>query len=135
MSTTTYINKPILTARDAIASHVRWKITLLLAIRMREPLSSRATHSIQNPAECSIRQWLLSSHTQNLRGTPEHAAVLDRHQQFHIEMQHIATLINDAQYEAAEILLNAPGFQKASNAVANALMCLGRLSSAKFSLK
>jgi len=45
------------------ASHVRWKITLLLAARMREPLSERATRSIQHPEECAIRKWLLSEHT------------------------------------------------------------------------
>ena len=31
MSSIPFIAKPILTPRDAIASHVRWKITLLMA--------------------------------------------------------------------------------------------------------
>jgi methyl-accepting chemotaxis protein len=120
-----YINKPILTARDAIASHVRWKITLLMATRMREPLSQRATHAIQHTEECSISKWLLSRHTLHLRGTPEYRAVLDRHAEFHREMQAIARLINAADYASAERLLNAPAaFQLASIAVANAIMAL-----------
>jgi hypothetical protein len=123
-----YIAKPILTSRDAIASHVRWKITLLMAARMREPLSARATRSIQHPEECSIHQWLHSRHTLYLRGTPEYLAVLDRHTRFHREMQSIARLINSGDYAAAERLLNAPAaFQKASIAMASALMALDRI--------
>src|SRR5271156_131784 len=120
-----YLNKPIVTARDAIASHVRWKITLLMATRMREPLSERATRSIHHPDECSIRQWLLSGHTLHLRRTPEYRTVLDRHAEFHREMQAIATLINAGDFAPAERLLKTPGsFEKASLAVANAIMAL-----------
>jgi hypothetical protein len=127
-----YRNKPIVTARDAIASHVRWKITLLTATRMREPLSERATHSIQHPDECSIHQWLVSQHTLHLRGAPEYRAVLDRHVEFHREMQAIARLINAAEYTTAERLLNSPaGFQHASIAVANAIMALERIPAGK----
>jgi len=86
VSSIPFIAKPILTPRDAIASHVRWKITLLMAARMREPLSDRATHSVQHPNECSIRRWLLSQYTLHLRQTSEYLAVLHWHQEFHREM-------------------------------------------------
>ena len=46
MRSTPYIAKPVLTERDAIASHMRWRITLLLAARMHEPLTDRATRTI-----------------------------------------------------------------------------------------
>ena len=125
-----YIAKPVLTARDAIASHVRWKITLLTAARMHEPLSQRANHSIQHPEECSIGQWLLSRYMVHLRGTPEYRAVVDRHVEFHREMQAVALLINSGDYAAAEHLLNAYStFQLASIAIANAIMALERASS------
>jgi hypothetical protein len=123
-----YIAKTIINAPDAIASLVRWKITLLMATQMREPLSERASHSVQHPEECSIGQWLLSRHTLHLRGTPEYRTVIDLHNAFHREMQAIARLINAADYLAAERLLNAPaGFQLASTAVANAIMALDRV--------
>jgi hypothetical protein len=126
-----YIAKTIVTARDAIASHIRWKITLLTAVKLHEPLSARATHSIEHPDECSIRQWLLSQHTLHLRRAPEYRAALDRHTEFHREMLKIAALINSADYAAAECLLNSPaGFQSASNAVANAIMALDRIPAA-----
>jgi hypothetical protein len=129
-----YIAKTIVTPRDAIASLVRWKITLLMATQMREPLSPRATHSVENPQECSIGLWLVSSHTLHLRGTPEYRAVLHLHIEFHREMQKIARLINAGDYPAAERLLHAPtGLQTVSIAVANAIMALERIPVAKAS--
>ena len=127
-----YIAKTVKTAPDAIASHVRWKIALLLSARMREPLSPRATRAIQHPEECSIRKWLLSEHTLHLRGTPEYLATLDLHAAFHGQMQQIAELINAGDYDRAERLLNAPEpFQSASTALANAIMTLERVPAGK----
>jgi methyl-accepting chemotaxis protein len=132
MSSVPYLAKPIITARDAIASHVRWKITLLTAARMRETLSERASYSIQHPEECSIRQWLFSSHTQHLRRTREYLAVLERHAEFHREMQAISGLIDAGEFAAAERLLTAHGsFERASLAVANAIMALERIPHCK----
>jgi hypothetical protein len=125
MPAETYIAKTIENARDAIASHVRWKIALLLAARMHEPLSERATRAIEHPEECSIRKWLLSEHTLHLRGRPEYLAALNQHTAFHGQMLAIANLINGGEYEQAERLLNAAdSFQNASTALANAIMAL-----------
>jgi hypothetical protein len=126
-----YIAKPIVNARDAIASHVRWKITLLLATRMHEPLSHRATHAIQHQEDCSIQKWLLSKHTLHLRTTPEYRAACNLHTAFHGVMQRIAGLINAGDFDQAEHLLNSPEpFQNASTSLANALMALDRSPSA-----
>ncbi len=128
MSSTPYIAKPILNARDAIASHVRWKITLLTAARMKETLTERATRSIEHPDECSIRRWLLSDRTLAIRGTPEFKALLDRHLDFHREMQRIAKLLNAGRYADAELQLCArTSFDHASTALANALMTVDRI--------
>jgi hypothetical protein len=120
-----YIAKTVENAPDAIASHVRWKIALLLAARMREPLSERATRSIQHPEEDAIRKWLLSERTLHLRGTPEYQAALDLHTAFHGHMLAIANLINAGDFEEAERLINSPDhFEKPSIALANAIMAL-----------
>jgi hypothetical protein len=122
-----YIAKTVENAPDAIASHVRWKIALLLAARMREPLSARAIRALQHPEECSIRKWLDSERTLHLRGTPEYQAALDLHAAFHGQMLAIANLINAGDFEEAERLLNAPEhFEKPSIALANAIMALDR---------
>jgi hypothetical protein len=131
LSSPQYIAKPIVTAQDAIASHVRWKVTLLLAVRMREPLSERATLSIHRPQECSIHRWLMSKHTLRLRGTAEYRTALQLHLAFHVQMQRIALLLNTGQFEQAGRLLNSPeSFQSTSNAFANALMALDRRTQA-----
>jgi hypothetical protein len=131
LSSTQYIAKTIVTAQDAIASHVRWKATLLLAVRMREGLSERATVSINRPYECSIHKWLISKHTLGLRGTPEYRNALNLHLAFHVQMQRIALLLNTGDFEQAGRLLNSPAtFQSASNAFANALMALDRRAQA-----
>jgi hypothetical protein len=128
MSCTPYIAKPILTPRDAIASHVRWKITLLTAARMHESLSDRATHSVQHPNQCDIRRWLLSRYTLHLRQTPEYLTVLHWHQEFHREMQTIVSLINAGEFATAERVLNSSeSFRTASNSLANAIMALDRI--------
>jgi hypothetical protein len=125
---TPYIAKPVLNPRDAIASHVRWKITLLFATQMREPLTPRALHAIQNPDECSAGIWLLSAQTFHLRATPEYRAVRDLHYAFHAQMKQIAGLIQAGDYVQAERILNAPEpFQSVSNSFANALMALDRI--------
>jgi hypothetical protein len=122
-----YIAKTIVTPQDAIASHVRWKITLLLATTVHEPLTERATRSIHHPEECSIGKWLLSRQMLQLRGTPEYRAALDLHVAFHRQMSRIANLIQAGDFSEAERQLNAPEpFQSASNALANAIMALGR---------
>jgi hypothetical protein len=132
MPAETYIAKTIENARDAIACHVRWKIALLLAARMHEPLSERAIRSIEHPEECSIGKWLLSEHTLHLCGRPEYRAVRDQHTAFHGQMLGIAKLIHGGEYERAEELLNAADpFQSASIALANAIMALDRVPGVK----
>jgi hypothetical protein len=123
-----YMNKPILNARDAIASHIRWKITLLTAARMREPLSERATRSIEHPDECSIRQWLLSAAGSAVQQWPEYSAALDKHMQFHRTMQRIARLLNRGDHADAERQLSEHGgeFERHSLELANALMAFER---------
>ena len=122
-----YIAKTILTPQDAIASHVRWKITLLLAATIHEPLTERAAHSIHHPEECSIGKWLLSKHTPIFAARRMHA-VLNLHAAFHSQMSRIANLIQAGETSARpNRQLNArEPFQSASSALANAIMALQR---------
>jgi Chemoreceptor zinc-binding domain len=123
----------IITARDAISHHIRWKITLQLAITRHEQLSLRATNAIQQSAECSIGKWLFSTHTLHLRATPEYLALVDAHEHFHDEMRQIARLIESQDFAAAERALE-PGssFQCASQSIANAMMALDHVQTLAF---
>jgi hypothetical protein len=123
-----FVTKPLLTAQEAIASHVRWLITLQLAVRRRESLTPRCNHAIRNPSECAIGEWLLSPRLAHLHRTPEHLALARLHKLFHHQMLQIATLINAADFDTAARLLNDPNgaFQDSAKATANAITTLGR---------
>jgi methyl-accepting chemotaxis protein len=128
MATSPATLAPVLTARDAIAAHVRWKLALQLAIAMREPLSAGATYAILHSGECSIGKWLRSESTRGVRALAEYVALVERHEEFHHEMTHIAKLINGGYFEAAGHCLHANGtFQRASMAIGNAIMAMDRL--------
>ncbi len=119
---------PLLTAKEAIAIHVRWRITLQTAVATRQPLSVNAIRVIEQPDECCIGRWLLSSHTFAIRRRPEYLALVARHVEFHREMAHLARLIDGGDFEAAERALAAGGsFQKASRAIAGAISAIDRI--------
>lgn len=125
MSSAPYTSKAVCTPQDAIASQVRWRIALLLAAKMHEPLTDRALEAIRIPAECLVGKWLLSEHTLHLRGTPEYRAVFTLHAEFHNQMHQIANLLQTGDYPRTLLLLNEPGnFQSVSNSLANAIMAL-----------
>ena len=127
LSSTSYIAKTVLTEQDAIATHIRGTITLLLAARMHESLSDRATQSIRQPEQCSIGKWLLAKDTLQFRGTTEYLAVRNLHTSFHGLMLRIANLLGAGDFDQAERILNSPDpFQNSSSALANAIMALGR---------
>jgi hypothetical protein len=127
LHSTSYIAKTVVTPRDAIASHVRWKIALLLAVEMHESLSERATRSLTHPEDCSIHKWLQSTHTEHLRESQEYRTVLALHSAFHAQMLQVANMLQAGQFEQAEHCLNKPGpFQDVSNSLANAIMALER---------
>jgi methyl-accepting chemotaxis protein len=117
-----------MTAKDAIAAHMRWKITFHLAIRVEEPMSDRAMQAIENPAICSIGRWLTSPGNMAVRRTREFLDLVARHEEFHAEMRRIAKLINSGDYRAAARGLDPSGrFEVASKAIAAAIMSLDRI--------
>jgi methyl-accepting chemotaxis protein len=119
---------PIRTAQDAIAAHMRWKISFHLAIRMRESMSERAMDAIEDPRKCSIGQWLVSPGTMGVRRTAEYGALVARHEEFHVAMQRMANLINSEDYLGAARGLEPGGrFDLASKAIASAITCLDRI--------
>ena len=130
MNSESLVDVPIVTAKDAIAHHMRWRITLQLAVTMREPLSPGATRAIEHQEECSIGKWLVSRHTLDVRNTPQYRDLVARHEEFHRVMTEIAFAINHGDYEAAGQAL-APGssFRKAAQAISSAIMALDRIQS------
>jgi hypothetical protein len=122
------VDVPIITAKEAVAHHMRWRITLQLAVAMREPLSPGATRAIEHLEECTIGKWLVSQHTLSARDTPEYQALVARHEEFHRVMHEIAFSISHEDYETAGLAL-APGssFRRAAQAISSAMMALDRI--------
>jgi hypothetical protein len=116
---------PIVTAKDAIASHMQWKIALQLAIALNEPLSPNAIRAIQHLEECPIGRWLVSQHTLSIRNTPEYRDLAARHEEVHRELAQIATMIDNRKYGAARRALDPnSSFRQASQAMASAITAL-----------
>ena len=115
----------VLNVKDAITMHIRWKVTLQLAITRQEPLSSGAIRAIQQPDECCIGAWLRSRETVAIRQEPEYIAVVVQHTAFHREMLQIADRIANKDFAAANRCLDPRGsFHRASLALASALTAL-----------
>jgi methyl-accepting chemotaxis protein len=119
---------PIVTAKDAIAHHIRWRMALQLAVTLREPLSARDVRIIHHPEECAVGKWLISRQTLHLRSTPEYRALVSRHLEFHREMERVAALIGSGNYAAAELAMGPhSNYKQASLAIANAMTALDRV--------
>jgi hypothetical protein len=128
MNTNHLADDPIVTAKDAIASHMRWKITLQLAIALHEPLSPSAIRAIQHSEECPIGRWLVSQHTSGLHNTPEYRDLVACHEEIHRELDQIASMINSRKYAAARRALDPnSSFRRASLAMASAITALDRM--------
>jgi hypothetical protein len=125
MTTRCRAEDAVLTVKDAIAKHIRWKITLQLAITRLEPLSPGAIRAIEQPNECCIGAWLLSPYTLAIRRKPQYLAVVTHHTAFHREMLQIAFRIGNRDFAAASRHLDPHGsFHRASLALAGALTAL-----------
>jgi methyl-accepting chemotaxis protein len=125
MNTNHLADASIVTAKDAIARHMQWKITLQLAVALNESLSPNAIRAIQHSEECPIGRWLVSQHTLSIRNTEEYRDLVFRHEEFHREVAQIATMINNRKYSAARCALDPnSSFRQASQAMASAIMAL-----------
>lgn len=125
MNTNHLADAPVVTAKDAIASHMQWKITLQLAIALNETLSPSAIRAIEHSEGCPIGRWLVSQHASSIRNTPEYRDLVARHEEVHREVAQIATMINNRKYSAARRALDPNSrFRQASQAMASAIMAL-----------
>ena len=125
MNTNHLADAPVVTAKDAIASHMQWKITLQLAIALNETLSPSAIRAIEHSEGCPIGRWLVSQHTSSIRNTPEYRDLVVRHEEIHRVLAQIASMINNRKYGAARRALDPnSSFRQASQAMASAIMAL-----------
>lgn len=116
-------------ARQVVASHVQWKIALQFAIAMRENLSEEQHRQIRQPTRCPIGRWMDGAMARKHCASPEYGAMYQAHLEFHVEMQRVATCIQEGRFEAASALVETPGcrYLESANRLANSIMALDRL--------
>ncbi len=118
----------VLSARQAIAKHVQWKIALQFAVITREQLTVEQIEGIEHPHRCSIGRWLDSPEHVTMQTHPAFRNLANRHLRFHQEMMAIARLIAAECFaEAAARMDNLGEFTQAGQALALAIMALDRI--------
>ena len=118
----------VLTAKDAIRRHMRWRMTLQFAIATREALSPEHLEQIRHFRLCAIGRWLDSPATFSIRNSREYADLVRRHVRFHEEMEVIAELLESGRFEdAGEAMRLSRAFDLASEALAAAIMACDRV--------
>ena len=107
---------------------MQWKITIQLAITVREPLSVDHVRRIEDFRRCAIGAWLESAATLSIRKTAEHAELNRSHIRFHDELVTIAQLLHARRFgDAAKATQPGSGFDVASHAFAAAVTACNRI--------
>ncbi len=118
----------MLTAKDLIARHVRWKLTLQFVIASRDRLTEMQLDQILHAERCPIGQWLESAAPPGLRACPEYTAVVRNHVDFHRQMARIANLIEVEDFDAAFMGIQADSiFMQSSYRLALSITALDRI--------
>jgi methyl-accepting chemotaxis protein len=110
--------RAVLDAKGAITRHVQWKITLQMAIAMREQLTPLQMEQIRHHRRCAIGRWLDSPATTEMRLSAAYHDLVQRHIEFHRDMERVANLIEEQRFEEADRAMDAfSGFQRAARAL------------------
>ncbi len=117
----------MLNAKDAIAHHMQWRSTFLLAIACQDPLPEDLRQQIRDETRCKIGVWLDSRETLPIRKRPEYLDVVTRHRAFHREMDGVAKLIERGDFAAAKAAVGRDTtYEEASQMLASAIVTLNR---------
>ncbi len=118
----------VMNAKEAIAKHMNWRITLQLAVTMEEQLTPEQVSAIHHHRHCAIGRWLDSPANLSMRMSPAYRDVVARHFEFHREMILISRLIADRCFTEASAAMKAnSGFMRTSVALARAITVLDQV--------
>jgi hypothetical protein len=120
---------PVLSARELVARHEEWKLTLWAAIFSRSALTEEQLTQIVHADQCPIGRWLLSEASAHLAHCDEYKAVVEEHKNFHAEMLEVASLISAKDFRAAgKAIGDSSSFMQCSRRLSRAMMGLNRVS-------
>jgi len=118
----------LLNARDLIACHEAWKLTLWAAVFTRTPLTREQVDQIVYPERCPIGLWLGSPASSSVRDRSEYAEVVENHDEFHQEMMQVASLLAKKDYQgAAGAVADGSAFVMSGRRLALSIVALNRV--------
>lgn len=118
----------LLSAKDLIARHEEWKLTLWAAAFSRTPLSVEQIQQIVYPDRCPIGRWLDSPASAALRKHQTYKDVVQNHQDFHQEMMEVASLLTRRDFPAAvRAIQNGSSFAECGRRLAASILALNQL--------
>ena len=122
-------SKQMLTARELINRHVEWKLTLKFAIVAEERLPEDVMDQIMFPERCPIGRWLISDCSSRIRSSREYLEVMRNHVEFHLQMVHLAEMIQTRAFGPAMCAIR-PGspFLESSQRLAMSITALDRVT-------
>ncbi len=118
----------MLSAKDLIARHERWKLTLWAAVFTRKALTVEQVDQIVHQERCPIGRWLNAQAGTELGRRGEYEEVVQDHAQFHGEMMEIAMLLARKDYAgAAQGIQEGSSFALSGKRLAQAILELNRV--------
>lgn len=106
---------------EAYLKHIEWKDRFRQAITNHEVLDAS---SISSDRCCELGKWLYGEAKKKFGGKFTYDDCVAKHADFHVEAGKIANYVNEKQFNEAENLLNAPGYNSASQSVGYAIFKL-----------
>ncbi len=119
----------LLTAKELIARHEKWKLTLWAAVFTRKPLSVEQINQIVHQELCPIGRWLAAQEVTELGASAEFEEVSRNHQDFHAEMMEVALLLARKDYGAsAAAIQEGSSFSISGRRLARSMLALNQVS-------
>jgi hypothetical protein len=117
-----------LTAKDLIARHEEWKLTLWAAAFTRQALTVDQIEAIVYPDCCAIGRWLLSDASGKLWESDEFKELKQLHGEFHGEMMEIAKLLTSRDFPGAvKAIKEGSSFAEVGRKLARGIAAVNKL--------
>ncbi len=118
----------LLSAKDLIARHEQWKLTLWAAAFSRKPLTLEQIDQIVHAVRCPIGRWLEAQADTELGSSPEYSEVVQNHVEFHQEMMAVAMLLTRKDFQGAfRAIQDGSSFAICARRLATSILALNRV--------
>jgi len=118
----------LLTAKDLIVRHEKWKLTLWAAVFSRKPLTVEQIDQIVHQEHCPIGRWLEAQAATELGTRAEYEEMVQNHIDFHGEMMEIAMHLARKDYAAAARgIQDGSSFSLSGRRLAQSILALNRI--------